>query len=75
VLSTVTRAAQAAVRASRGAADRYLGELRKLRPASLAIARATFYFSHRRAEADFGYAPLYTADEGMALTVRHVRGR
>lgn len=74
VPSTLARAAQTAVRASGGGADRYLGELRKLRPASVALGRATFYFSHRRAEADFGYAPLYTAEEGMALTARHVRG-
>jgi nucleoside-diphosphate-sugar epimerase len=74
VPAALARAAQAAVRASRGGAQRYLGDLGKLRPASVALARATFYFSHRRAERDFGYAPLYSADEAMELTARYVRG-
>jgi nucleoside-diphosphate-sugar epimerase len=72
--SALAAAMQTAARAAHGRAGRYLGELAKLRPASLALARATFYFSHRKAEADFGYAPLYTPDEGMALTAQHLRG-
>jgi nucleoside-diphosphate-sugar epimerase len=71
---TLASIAQATMRASGGRAERYLGQLAKLRPATLTLARATFYFSHRRAEADFGYAPLYTAEEGMARTVRDLRG-
>jgi nucleoside-diphosphate-sugar epimerase len=67
-------AVQAAVRASRGRATRHLGTLAKLRPASLTLARATYTFSHCNAEADFGYAPLYTPEEGMALTAKHWRG-
>jgi nucleoside-diphosphate-sugar epimerase len=71
---TLAAISQATVQVSGGRAGRYLGELAKLRPATLTLARATFYFSHRRAEADFGYAPLYTADEGMARTAMHLRG-
>jgi nucleoside-diphosphate-sugar epimerase len=71
---TLAAISQASMRASSGRAERYLGELAKLRPATVTLARATFYFSHRRAETDFGYAPLYTADEGMARTAEHLRG-
>jgi nucleoside-diphosphate-sugar epimerase len=71
---TLASIAQSTMRASSGRAERYLGQLAKLRPATVTLARATFYFSHRRAEADFGYAPLYTADEGRERTAMHLRG-
>jgi nucleoside-diphosphate-sugar epimerase len=71
---TLASIAQSAVRASGGRAEPYLGQLAKLRPASVTLARATFYFSHRRAEADFGYAPLYTSTEGMERSALHLRG-
>lgn len=57
--------------ASRGRLGKHLRGLEKLRPASLALSRGTYYFSHRKATADFGYQPLYSADEGIAITVRH----
>jgi nucleoside-diphosphate-sugar epimerase len=71
LISALAWSVQAAVRASGGTIERRLGDLRKLRPSSVALARATFYFSHRRAAEDFGYEPIYTADEGMRLTVEH----
>jgi nucleoside-diphosphate-sugar epimerase len=71
---TLASITQSTMRASNGRAERYLGQLAKLRPATVTLARATFYFSHRRAEADFGYAPLYTADEGREQTAMQLRG-
>lgn len=62
---------QALVRVTGGRAR--LGELGKVRPASLTLARATYYFSHRRATKDFGYSPLYSVDEAMDLTAAHCR--
>lgn len=57
--------------ASRGRLGGRLGPLEKLRPASLALSRGTYYFSHRKATADFGYQPLYSAAEGIEITVGH----
>ncbi len=71
VITALSRAIQALVRTSAGRLARPLGELAKLRPASVALARATFYFTHHRASADFGYEPLYTVDEGMDLAADH----
>jgi sterol-4alpha-carboxylate 3-dehydrogenase (decarboxylating) len=73
-VSALAWTTQAAVRASRGRLSRALGEMGKLRPASVALARATYYFSHRRAAEDFGYEPLYTPDEAMDLTAAHWKG-
>jgi nucleoside-diphosphate-sugar epimerase len=70
-VSALARAMESAAWASRGRLAPALGELGKLRPASLALSRATYYFSHRRAAEDFGYEPLYTSHEGMDLTARH----
>lgn len=58
----------AAVWLTKGAAERFLGELKMLRPATLVLTRGTFYFSSERARIDFGYAPLYGVDEALALT-------
>jgi sterol-4alpha-carboxylate 3-dehydrogenase (decarboxylating) len=69
--STLAWTSQAVVQASSGRAERALGQLRKLRPASIVLARATYYFSHRLATDHFGYEPLYTADEGMDLTATY----
>jgi nucleoside-diphosphate-sugar epimerase len=71
VMTALASAAQAAVRLTRGRASRLLGPLAMLRPASLTLARATYYFTHRRAEEDFGYTPLYAVDEAMAITAEH----
>lgn len=70
-VSALAWATQQAMRASGGRAAPALGELAKLRPASVALARATFYFSHRRASEDFGYEPLHSVDEAMDLTAEH----
>jgi nucleoside-diphosphate-sugar epimerase len=73
VISALAAAVEAAVRVSGGKVSAHLGDLGKLRPSSVTLARATYYFTHRRAAADFGYAPLYTVEEGMDRTAAHVR--
>ena len=72
-VSATAAAVQAAMRLSEGGVAPYLGHLGKLRPASVTLARATYYFTHRRAAADFGYAPLYSVDEAMERTAAHHR--
>ncbi len=71
LVTALSRAVEALVRASRGRLARPLGDLAKLRPSSVALARGTYYFSHRRATADFGYEPLYSVDEGIDLSAQH----
>ncbi len=66
--SALAWSSRAVVWATRGAGEHRLGELRKLRPSTLVLARGTYYFSCQRAQADFGYEPLYSAEEGVALT-------
>lgn len=73
VMTALAWTSQGLIQASRGRLERSLGELGKLRPTTLALARSTYYFSHRRAARDFGYQPLYTAEEGMKLTAAHYK--
>jgi sterol-4alpha-carboxylate 3-dehydrogenase (decarboxylating) len=73
LLSAIAMTSQALVRISRGRLAPYLGELRKLRPASLALARGTYYFTHQKASDDFGYRPLYSLAEAIEITAAHVR--
>lgn len=73
LLSALAWVSQTAAWASRGRIGRHIGPLQKLRPASLALSRATYYFTHRKATADFGYQPLYSVAEGIAITVEHFR--
>ena len=70
-VSALAWAAEKAVASSQGRIAPALGELGKLRPSAVALGRATFYFSHRRAAEDFGYQPLHSVDEAMDLTVAH----
>jgi sterol-4alpha-carboxylate 3-dehydrogenase (decarboxylating) len=69
LLSALAWTSQGLMRASRGRLERRLGMLAKLRPATLALSRGTYYFSHAKATRDFGYEPLYPVAEAMALTV------
>lgn len=73
VMTALAWTSQGVILASRGRLERTLGELRKLRPATLALARGTYYFSHRRATQDFAYQPLYTAEEGMQLSAAYYK--
>jgi len=68
LLSALAWSSRTAVWATRGAIERRLGDLRKLRPSTLALARGTYYFSSHRAQTDFGYKPIYSAEEAIALT-------
>jgi sterol-4alpha-carboxylate 3-dehydrogenase (decarboxylating) len=68
LFSALAATSQTLIRASRGRLERPLGQLARLRPATLALARATYHFSHARASRDFGYDPLYSVDEAVALT-------
>jgi sterol-4alpha-carboxylate 3-dehydrogenase (decarboxylating) len=72
LISALAWTSQTMVRASRGRAARVLGELRKLRPASLTLSRGTYYFTHKKAAADFGYQPLYSEAEAIEITRKHV---
>ncbi|HWB78541.1 MAG TPA: NAD-dependent epimerase/dehydratase family protein [Nannocystaceae bacterium] len=67
-ISALAWTSHAAMWLTKGAAERFLGELKMLRPATLALTRGTFYFSGERARVDFGYTPLYGVDEALALT-------
>lgn len=73
LMSALAWTAEAAIWASRGWIERYLGELGKLRPASLALTRGTYYFTHGKATAHFGYQPLYSVAEGVEITAEHFR--
>jgi nucleoside-diphosphate-sugar epimerase len=68
LISALAWASETLTRASRGKLK--LGELAKLRPATVALSRGTYYFSDAKARRDFGYRPLYTIDEGIDITVR-----
>jgi sterol-4alpha-carboxylate 3-dehydrogenase (decarboxylating) len=68
LFSALAATSQTLMRASRGGLERRLGPLAKLRPAVLALARGTYYFSHAQASRDFAYEPLYSIDEGILLT-------
>jgi sterol-4alpha-carboxylate 3-dehydrogenase (decarboxylating) len=72
LLSMMAAGVQTAIKATHGRITRHLGELGKMRPSCLTLARATYYFSHRKAAADFGYQPLYSVAEGIAITVEHL---
>lgn len=71
LLTAMAWASQKVIGASRGRLCAALGDLAKLRPASLALTRGTYYFTHRKAAAEFGYAPLYPEAEAFDITVRH----
>jgi sterol-4alpha-carboxylate 3-dehydrogenase (decarboxylating) len=75
VFSALAWTSEGLMQVSRGRLERRLGALAKLRPATLALARGTYHFSHAKATRDFGYEPLYPVDEAMALTVDWWRRR
>jgi nucleoside-diphosphate-sugar epimerase len=68
LMSALAWSSRTAVWATRGAAERRLGELRKLRPCTLVLARGTYYFSCKQAQTDFGYKPLYSIEDAVRLT-------
>lgn len=73
LMSALAWTCQTLAKALGGRLPHRLGDLRKLRPATLALARATYYFSDRKARTDFGYQPLYSVEEAMAETARPPR--
>eukprot|EP00035_Acanthoeca_spectabilis_P014519 m.279076 g.279076 ORF g.279076 m.279076 type:complete len:185 (+) comp16156_c0_seq4:770-1324(+) len=58
---------------TRGAAEPYLGELAKLRPSVIKLARGTYCMSDKKAFTDLAYEPIYTTDEGIAICGEHHR--
>jgi nucleoside-diphosphate-sugar epimerase len=74
LISALAWTSQAVARVSRGRAPRMLGDLRKLRPASVALSRGTYYFTHKKATTDFGYQPLYSEAEALDVIRQHLRG-
>jgi hypothetical protein len=52
--------------ATRGKAGPYLGDLAKLRPSVIKLARGTYYMNDAKAHTHLGYVPICTQEQGFA---------